>query len=75
MEQENIKTVQVADIQFRPGQKVYYFAPNGLRLKAGDHVIMDTARGEEFGYVTAGNHSIPEKDVVRQRKSRPMSSA
>ena len=64
MEQETVKTVEVADIQFRPGQKVYYFAPAGLKLKAGDHVIMDTARGEEFGYCVAGNHRIPEKDVV-----------
>ena len=56
--------VEVVDIQFRPGQKVYYFAPVGLALKAGDRVIMDTARGEEFGICTGGNHKIPEKDVV-----------
>ncbi len=56
--------VEVVDIQFRPGQKVYYFAPGGLQLKAGDHVIIDTARGAEFGYCTGSNHLIPEKDVV-----------
>ena len=43
------ETVQVVDIQFRPGQKVYYFDPNGIDCKAGDHVIIDTARGPEFG--------------------------
>jgi len=58
------KTVEVADIQFRPGQKVYYFDPAGLALKAGDHVIMDTARGPEYGYCVGGNHRIPEKDIV-----------
>ena len=57
-------TVQVVDIQFRPGQKVYYFDPNGIDCKAGDHVIIDTARGEEYGYCTAGNHKIPQSDVV-----------
>ncbi len=57
-------TVQVVDIQFRPGQKVYYFAPGGLTCKAGDHVIMDTARGPEFGYCTGGNHTISKKEVV-----------
>ena len=57
-------TVQVVDIQFRPGQKVYYFDPAGLTLRAGDHVIIDTARGSEYGIVTGGNHAIPEKDVV-----------
>jgi cell fate regulator YaaT (PSP1 superfamily) len=52
------------DIQFRPGQKVYYFDPGALEIRAGDHVIMDTARGPEYGICTAGNHQIPEKDVV-----------
>ena len=56
--------VEVADIQFRPGQKVYFFSPNGLKLHAGDHVIIDTARGPEFGYCTSGNRTIPQKDVV-----------
>ncbi len=69
MEQENMKTVQVADIQFRPGQKVYYFDPAGLTLKAGDHVIMDTARGPEYGYCVGGNHAIPEKDIVTPLRS------
>ena len=56
--------VEVVDIQFRPGQKVYFFDPNGMEFTAGDHVIIDTARGAEFGYVTGGNHTIPQKDVV-----------
>jgi len=57
-------TAEVVDVQFRPGQKVYFFDPAGLKLAAGDHVIMDTARGPEFGICTAGNHRIPQKDVV-----------
>ena len=64
METHNKPTVQVVDIQFRPGQKVYFFDPAGLTLHPGDHVIIDTARGAEFGIVTGGNHLIPEKDVV-----------
>ena len=58
------QTVEVVDIQFRPGQKVYYFAANGLKCREGDHVIIDTARGPEYGYCTAGNHSISQKEVV-----------
>ena len=58
------QTVEVVDIQFRPGQKVYFFDPNGLTLCAGDHVIIDTARGPEFGFCTGGNHHIAGKDVV-----------
>ncbi len=58
------ETVEVVDIQFRPGQKVYFFDPNGLSLTAGTHVIIDTARGPEFGICAAGNHTIRGKDVV-----------
>ncbi len=56
--------VEVVDIQFRPGQKVYYFDPSGLTCTAGDHVIIDTARGPEYGYCTGGNHKIAQTDVV-----------
>ena len=58
------ETAEVVDIQFRAGQKVYYFDPAGHACKAGDHVIIDTARGPEYGICTAGNHKIPMKDVV-----------
>ena len=70
MEEEIILTpelpaeVQVVDIQFRPGQKIYYFDPAGIDCKAGDHVIIDTARGAEYGTCTSGVHTIPSKDVV-----------
>ena len=58
------ETAEVVDIQFRAGQKVYYFDPAGHHCKAGDHVIIDTARGPEYGICAAGNHRIPMKDVV-----------
>ena len=56
--------VEVVDIQFRPGQKIYFFDPDGVSFAPGDHVIIDTARGAEFGICTGGNHRIPPKDVV-----------
>ena len=56
--------VEVVDIQFRPGQKIYYFDPAGITCQAGDHVIIDTARGAEYGTCVGGNHTIPAKDVV-----------
>ncbi len=61
---EAVQTVEVVDIQFRPGQKVYFFDPAGLSCQAGDHVIIDTARGPEYGYCTAGNHKINPKEIV-----------
>ena len=58
------QTVQVVDIQFRPGQKIYFFDPAGVNCAEGDHVIIDTARGEEYGICAGGVHSIPVRDVV-----------
>ncbi|MBO5837868.1 MAG: stage 0 sporulation family protein [Oscillospiraceae bacterium] len=56
--------VEVVDIQFRPGQKVYFFDPAGITCKAGDHVIIDTSRGLEYGICTGGNHKVAQTDVV-----------
>ena len=63
------ESVEVVDIQFRPGQKVYYFDPAGLKIQTGDHVIIDTARGDEYGICTGGNHHIPTRDVVAPLRS------
>ena len=69
MEEKHTTAVEVVDIQFRPGQKIYYFAPGDMKLHTGDHVIIDTARGPEYGICTGGNHRIPEKDVVSPLRS------
>ena len=58
------QTVSVVDIQFRPGQKIYYFDPAGKQYSTGDHLIIDTARGPEYGICTAGNHKISTREVV-----------
>ena len=56
--------VEVVDIQFRPGQKIYFFDPAGFSLQSGDHVIIDTARGPEYGTCVSGNHTVSGKDIV-----------
>ena len=61
--------VEVVDVQFRTGAKIYFFSPGELKLKAGDHVIIETARGLEYGTCTAGNHTVPQKDVVPPLRS------
>ena len=63
------ETVEVVDIQFRPGQKVYFFDPAGLQLQQGEHVIIDTARGPEYGICAGGNHMISSRDVVAPLRS------
>ena len=69
LENRENTTVEVVDIQFRPGQKIYYFDPAGIACKPGDPVIIDTARGPEYGTCTGGNHHISVKDVVAPLRS------
>ena len=57
-------TVEIVDIQFRPGQKTYYFDPDGGSFAPGDHVVIDTARGAEYGTCVRGNHTISQEEVV-----------
>ena len=61
---EQPNRVEVVDVRFRNNAKNYYFDPNGLTLKTGDHVIIETARGDEYGLCAAGNHSVPAGEVV-----------
>ena len=58
------RDVEVVDVQFRPGQKVYFFDPAGNTYQTGDHLIIETARGPEYGICAGGNHIISSKDVV-----------
>ena len=56
--------IDVVDVQFRAGAKVYYFDPGEFTVSAGDHVIIETARGPEYGICAAGNHQVPFRDIV-----------
>ena len=56
--------VTVCDIQFRTGTKVYFFDPGSLIVHSGDEVIIETARGPEFGQCVRGNHPVSAKEVV-----------
>lgn len=57
------KTV-ITGIRFRPGGKTYYFAPGDLACHTGDHAIVETARGLEFGEVYIENRMVDEDRVV-----------
>ncbi len=61
---EEPAAVTVVDIRFRNNAKSYYFDPAGLTLTAGAHVIIDTARGDEFGVCAAGNHPVKPRELV-----------
>ena len=66
---DEVQSVEVVDVQFRPGQKVYYFDPAGGSYRTGDHLIIETARGPEYGICAGGNHTIQMKDVVAPLRS------
>ena len=57
--------VTVVDVHFKPGGKNYFFDPGKLSLKAGDHVIIETTQGMEFGYCGSDPHVVRERDVIR----------
>jgi cell fate regulator YaaT (PSP1 superfamily) len=64
--QENAQsdTTEVIGVCFKESGKTYYFAPNGIKAKLTDYVIVETARGTEFGKVCATNKFVATKDVV-----------
>ena len=57
-------TVEIVGVRFKAGGKTYYFSPDGMTFKKGDLVIVETARGIEFGEVFIANRFISEKDIV-----------
>ena len=60
---------KVIGVRFRQAGKVYYFAPGKLHIKKGDKVIVETARGVEFGSVVAGPKEVPDEEIKQPLKS------
>ena len=60
---------RVIGVRFRPAGKVYFFAPGRYDIKTGDKVIVETARGVEFGWVVAGTKEVPDEKITEPLKS------
>ncbi|MDE6625789.1 MAG: stage 0 sporulation family protein [Lachnospiraceae bacterium] len=60
--------IEVIGVRFRPNGKIYFFAPGNIELEVGDAVIVETARGVEYGKVVLGRREIEEKDIVSTLK-------
>lgn len=58
----------VIGVRFRRAGKIYYFDPAGLDIKQGDNVIVETARGIEYGKVVLGIREIEEDKIVQPLK-------
>ena len=61
--------VKIVGVRFRNAGKVYYFDPKDYKIRVGDHVIVETARGIEYGTVTGKVQEVPEGKVVQPLKS------
>ncbi|MBR5094007.1 MAG: hypothetical protein IK095_02825 [Oscillospiraceae bacterium] len=57
--------IEVVSIRFKDRGKSYSFAPAGLDIKAGDRVIVETAKGLEIADCSQGNHWVEETSVVQ----------
>lgn len=55
---------EIIGVRFRNAGKVYYFSPNGIAFSSGDHAIVETVRGMEYGDVVLPNRMVPERDIV-----------
>ena len=63
-EEEEVKTIHVAGIRFKPNGKIYFFDNSGITLKNGGHAIVDTARGLEYGEVAFADKEVKESSLV-----------
>ena len=59
---------KVVGVRFRNVGKIYYFSPKDYEIKTGDHVIVETARGIEYGKVVLAPREVGEEDVVHPLK-------
>ncbi len=60
--------IKVIGVRFRNAGKIYYFDPMSLEVRTGDHVIVETARGIEYGYVVLGCREVEDDKVVQPLK-------
>ncbi|MDF2510809.1 MAG: yaaT [Herbinix sp.] len=60
--------VNVIGVRFRRAGKVYFFDPAGYDIKQGDNVIVETARGIEYGHVVLGPRDVEDDKIIQPLK-------
>lgn len=60
---------KVIGVRFRTAGKIYFFSPGKLEIKTGDKVIVETARGVEFGSVVTGPKEVEDDKITQPLKS------
>lgn len=61
--------VTVVGVRFKKAGKIYYFDPSDIQINKNDCVIVETARGIEFGQVVVGPKEVLEEDIISPLKS------
>ena len=61
--------INVIGVRFKQAGKIYYFSPAEFLIKKGNFVIVETARGVEFGECVIGIKQIKEEEIVSALKS------
>ena len=58
----------IIGIRFKKAGKIYFFDPAGNQVNAGEHVIVETAMGMEYGEVVIANRQLPQEKIVAPLK-------
>lgn len=61
--------VKIIGVRFRKAGKIYFFSPAEYEIECGQHVIVETARGIEYGSVVFGPKDVEEDKVIQPLKS------
>jgi cell fate regulator YaaT (PSP1 superfamily) len=67
-EQDKEGKIEIIGVRFKEAGKIYYFDPNGIEISFGTPVIVETARGLEYGYTAISNRYIPCESIVAPLK-------
>jgi Uncharacterized homolog of PSP1 len=59
---------RVIGVRFRDNGKIYYFASEQFEVEVGQNVIVETARGVEYGRVVLGNREIHDEKIIATLK-------
>jgi cell fate regulator YaaT (PSP1 superfamily) len=59
---------KIIGVRFRSAGKIYFFDPKNFEINEGDHVIVETARGIEYGAVVIGPREVEDSKVIQPLK-------
>lgn len=64
----------IIGVRFKKAGKIYFFDPAGNQVSRGEHVIVETSMGMEYGEVVISNRQLPQEKIVAPLKKNYKSS-